>query len=120
MIDLNFPPHICNDQMETFHLFHLAACWGRHTPAGKPTPAPLTTNPVSPTVHQSASSSQSISQVLASSDTVIKAAAAQLVFASRTSQAFITPEQVAELEAWSAKGVLEALKNTPMENNVSN
>ncbi|KAF4566165.1 hypothetical protein EYR40_002021 [Pleurotus pulmonarius] len=104
-------------EMETFHLFHLAACWGRHTPAGKPTPAPLTTNPVSPTVHQSASSNQPISQVLAGSDTVIKAAAAQLVFASRTSQAFITPEQVAELEAWSAKGVLEALKNTPMENN---
>lgn len=39
----------------------------------------------------------------------IKAAAAQMVFASRLSQDFITPEQVTELENWCARGVLEAL-----------
>ncbi|KAJ8469069.1 hypothetical protein ONZ45_g17015 [Pleurotus djamor] len=104
--------------METFHLYHLAACWGPRKSALKPAEPPLTTNSVSPTVHQEVTSNQTVSpQVLAGHDTVIKAAAAQLVFASRTSQAFITPEQVSALEAWSAKGVLEALKNTPIEAN---
>ena len=32
-----------------------------------------------------------------------------MVFASRTSQDFITPEMVAEIEAWSGRAVLEAL-----------
>ncbi|KAG1879992.1 purine and uridine phosphorylase [Suillus subluteus] len=44
-----------------------------------------------------------------SSRPVIRAAAAQMVFASRSSQAFISPDQVNELERWSGQGVLEAL-----------
>ncbi|EIN14751.1 purine and uridine phosphorylase [Punctularia strigosozonata HHB-11173 SS5] len=42
-------------------------------------------------------------------NTHIRAAAAQMVFAQRLSQDFITPEKVAELEAWAGKGVLDAL-----------
>jgi uridine phosphorylase len=38
---------------------------------------------------------------IALQDTVIRAAAAQMIFASRTSQAFITPDQVSELEKWT-------------------
>jgi uridine phosphorylase len=32
-----------------------------------------------------------------------------MIFASRLSRAFITPEEVLELERWSGRGVLEAL-----------
>lgn len=34
-----------------------------------------------------------------------------MVFASRTSQDFITPEEVSELEHWTGQGVLNALAN---------
>ncbi|KAF8884146.1 nucleoside phosphorylase domain-containing protein [Infundibulicybe gibba] len=56
-------------EMETFHLYHLAACWGGRN-----------VTPIS-------------SANIASPDTVIRAAAAQMVFASRTSQEFITPSK---------------------------
>lgn len=46
---------------------------------------------------------------VSSSRSVIRAAAAQMVFASRSSQDFISPEQVNEVEKWSGRGVLEAL-----------
>jgi len=32
-----------------------------------------------------------------------------MIFAARLSKAFITPEEVAELERWSSRGILEAL-----------
>ncbi|GBE78784.1 hypothetical protein SCP_0116770 [Sparassis crispa] len=32
-----------------------------------------------------------------------------MVFASRTSQGFITPQQVGDVEAWAGRAVLEAL-----------
>ncbi|TFY69657.1 hypothetical protein EVJ58_g311 [Rhodofomes roseus] len=38
-----------------------------------------------------------------------------MVFASRTSQDFITPETVAEIEAWSGRAVLEALVGFEIE-----
>ncbi|RXW23547.1 hypothetical protein EST38_g2316 [Candolleomyces aberdarensis] len=46
---------------------------------------------------------------LAARDTVIRAAAVHLVFASRTSQDFITPQEVSDLEDWAGLGVLTAL-----------
>jgi uridine phosphorylase len=41
-----------------------------------------------------------------------------MVFASRTSQDFITPQQVSELEAWTSKGVLNALSSLGIPENV--
>jgi hypothetical protein len=95
--------------METFWLYHLAACWngrkgisdGAHAP-------PLATGPVQPTTSQP-STAKVILNALAGHNTVIRAAAAQMVFASRTSQDFITPEQVAVLEEWTAKVCLSFL-----------
>ncbi|KAF7378072.1 Uridine phosphorylase [Mycena sanguinolenta] len=96
-------------EMETFWLYHLAACWNgrKGTSSGAPAP-PLATGPVQPTTSQP-STANAVSKVLAGHDTVIRAAAAHLVFASRTSQDFITPNEVAVLEEWTAKGVLNAL-----------
>jgi uridine phosphorylase len=49
----------------------------------------------------------------------IRAAAAQMVFAARLSKEFITPEQVTELEAWTGKGVLDALAKVEVRGAVS-
>jgi len=95
-------------EMETHHLFHLAACWGKITVSDSQSP-PLTTTPVVPTTSQPSTASQISVAPLASPDTVIRAAAAQMIFASRTSQDFITPEQVHETERWTGLGVLAAL-----------
>jgi len=96
-------------EMETHHLYHLAACWGKKAHSHTRSP-PLTTTPVIPTTSQPSTASQTISVApLASLDTVIRAAAAQMVFASRLSQDFITPEQVNETEKWTGLGVLAAL-----------
>jgi uridine phosphorylase len=99
--------------METFWIFHLAASWrGAKQPSLAVNP-PLATSPVVPTLSGKASG---ISAGLnasfdedVSSRPVIRAAAAQMVFASRSSEAFISPEQVNEVEEWSGRGVLEAL-----------
>jgi len=103
-------------EMETFHIFHLAASWPGKFNTSKPAPPPLATSPVHPDMSQPSSTqdpppdpSLSASEDIASSPK-IKAAAAQMVFASRSSQDFITPEQVTELENWCARGVLEALR----------
>ncbi|KAJ6483617.1 nucleoside phosphorylase domain-containing protein [Mycena vitilis] len=96
-------------EMETFWLYHLAACWsGRKTTSAGVDAPPLATGPVQPTTSLP-STAKVAPSALAGHDTVIRAAAAHLVFASRTSQDFITPEQVAVLEGWTAKGVLDAL-----------
>ena len=80
--------------METHHLYHLAACWSaRHNILHS---APLTTSPVIGTYVPA-------QQALAAPGTVIRAAAAQMIFASRTSQDFISPEQVRETEKWTGK-----------------
>ncbi|KAJ7158120.1 nucleoside phosphorylase domain-containing protein [Mycena filopes] len=96
-------------EMETFWLYHLAASWtGRKRTGGAHAP-PLATSPVQPTASHESTAPKVAPNTLAGHDTVIRAAAAQMVFASRTSQGFITPEEVAVLEEWTAKGVLDAL-----------
>jgi len=105
-------PDLATLEMETFHLYHLAACWGGRHVAAKVGEPPLTAGPVQPTI--SAPSSPTVpltSPRLASPNTAIRAAAAHIVFASRTSQDFITPDQVSELERWTGLGVLNALSS---------
>ena len=87
-------------KMETFHLYHLAACWGGRSVISKVLPTPLTTGPVNPSISQIHPINPA-PQVSANS--VIWAAAAHMVFASRKSQAFITPKQVEELENWTGQ-----------------
>lgn len=72
--------------METYWVFHLAASW-------RGLPSPLPAQPVKDTLGRPS----------------IRAAAVQMVFASRSSQEFITPEHVTKLEAWGGQAVLEAL-----------
>lgn len=95
--------------METFHLYHLAACWADRPAASKVGPTPLTTGPVSPTIEQRAGATAS--DLFAAPHTVpnsvIRAAAVQMAFASRTSQDFITPQQVEALESWTGRVSLE-------------
>ncbi|CAA7262381.1 unnamed protein product [Cyclocybe aegerita] len=115
-------PDLATLEMETFHLYHLAACWGGRTTGPKAGAAPLTTGPVSPTVEAKAaggggsipSSAQDANEAgpSLSDGSVIRAAAAQMVFAARTSRDFITPQEVEDTEHWTALGVLIALANT--------
>lgn len=93
--------------METFHIFHLAASWhGTVTSANVPPPLTTSSQPSSTPPPDVTSS---ISEDPAGKPE-IKAAAAQMVFASRSSQEFITPEHVVQLESWTGQGVLEALR----------
>ena len=110
--------------METFHLLHLASCWPRRSntpPRGRTNPVqPLSSEPaeahvvdyvVDPALNI-APQSASIPHVTAANvDTGprIRAAAVQMIFADRPSQAFITPEQVHALENEAAIGLLEAI-----------
>jgi len=96
-------------EMETFHLFHLAACYHNTPASSRSAPPPLTTTPVLPTVSQTTMSRPHPDAPVNTEDSVIRAAAVHMVFASRTSQDFITPAQVSELETWTGKGVLNAL-----------
>jgi len=108
-------PDVATLEMETFHLFHLAACWkGRRTSTTitrADAAPPLTTDPVRPIVSAPSSpvSATRATTVDAPDNTVIRAAAAQMVFASRVSQDFITPQHVSQLEQWSGLAMLEAL-----------
>lgn len=103
--------------METFHIFHLAASWQGTDPETQAVPPPLATSPVQPDISQSQSPSTQASESTARKSR-IKAAAAQMVFASRSSQDFITPEEVAELERWSGTAILEALKDFEIHDRV--
>ena len=97
--------------METFHLYHLAKNYVplRPRPLGDAEP-PVSTEPVSPMVESTLGSTQSkVPDQRAASPPRIRAAAAQMIFASRLSKAFITPDEVVELERWSGRGILEAL-----------
>lgn len=97
--------------METFHLYHLAKNYVllRPRPLGNTEP-PVTTGPVSPTVESTAASTQSrVPNQTSELPPRIRAAAAQMIFAARLSKAFITPDEVIELERWSGRGILEAL-----------
>lgn len=106
-------PCLTTLEMETFWIFHLAASWRGVKQSSSAVSPPLAIGPV-----VLASSGKSTSEKVEglhsidediSSRPVIRAAAAQMVFASRSSQAFISPEEVNELEKWSGRGVLEAL-----------
>ncbi|KAH7890252.1 nucleoside phosphorylase domain-containing protein [Phlebopus sp. FC_14] len=119
-------PDIASLEMETYWIFHLAASWRAFARPSPTTNSPLTTGPVLPSNDLACSntadfSGDTITSVQptkeASQRPVIRAAAVQMVFASRQSQDFITPERVSELEQWSGRGVLEALRtmNVPNE-----
>ncbi|KDR73232.1 hypothetical protein GALMADRAFT_100855 [Galerina marginata CBS 339.88] len=99
-------------EMETFHLFHLAACWVGRTVSTDAAPTPLTTGPVTPVIAQSSSPTHPLHRAPPPlPNSVIRAAAAHMVFASRKSQDFITPQQVEEVENWTAQGILNGLVN---------
>jgi hypothetical protein len=106
--------------METFQLLYLAACWRGETQSSNATPPPLTTAPGFATVPELSGSQDRAtrSTMPVERDPVIRAAAAQLVFASRTSERFITPQEVTELEAWTGRGVLEAVTSFQIEADV--
>jgi len=92
--------------METYHLLHLAVSWGGRESARNETPPPLATNAVKPLVHGNGSHATSCQEAIPNSakkEGVIRAAAAHMVFASRESQDFITPEMVEAVESWSGK-----------------
>jgi uridine phosphorylase len=90
--------------METFHLFHLAACWtGRSHDTGAANP-PMATSSVSPSVAQANPAAvPQADALLQLKSTTIRAAGVHMVFASRKSRDFITPEQVNEVEAWAGQ-----------------
>ncbi|KNZ71611.1 Purine nucleoside phosphorylase deoD-type, partial [Termitomyces sp. J132] len=93
-------PGLVTLEMETFHLYHLAVCWRGRQAATRM--SPLTERLVEPVISlPPASVFPTTSLQLASPETVIRAAAVHMVFASRTSQEFITPNQVTELERWT-------------------
>ncbi|KAJ7595323.1 nucleoside phosphorylase domain-containing protein [Mycena floridula] len=96
-------------EMETHHLYHLAACWGKNRPPQNKSTSPLTTGPVEPISTVQSNATSAVTVQLAASDTLIRVAAVQMVFASRTSQDFITPSQVTELERWTGQAALNAL-----------
>ncbi|KAH9846174.1 purine and uridine phosphorylase [Lenzites betulinus] len=105
-------------EMETFHILHLASCWrAQPNPAPQSPAPPLDRVATAPSIYSGAhppSTQAAIPDVTAAAAGLaplprIRAAAAQMVFASRTSQDFITPEGVASIEAWAGRAVLEAL-----------
>ncbi|KAF8641390.1 hypothetical protein AX16_010009 [Volvariella volvacea WC 439] len=98
-------PNAATLEMETFHLFHLAACWSNVPVTHSATPPPLSAAPVKPTTisEPQAATAPATSVTAAANSSVIRAAAVQMIFANRTSRDFITPEQVAELEHWTGK-----------------
>jgi len=109
-------PGLTTLEMETFWIFHLAASWRGVKQSSSAIDPPLATSPVVPAFSGKFSgTSEHIEGPNPTHDEdisprpVIRAAAAQMVFASRSSQDFISPEQVNQLENWSGRGVLEAL-----------
>ncbi|KAI0770893.1 purine and uridine phosphorylase [Trametes elegans] len=110
-------------EMETFHILHLAACWraagAREAATGAP---PLTRDATAPSISPAhpPSAQGAVPDPAAAGGPGrrpprIRAAAAQMVFASRTSQDFIAPEDVARVEAWAGRAVLEALAGLVIE-----
>lgn len=111
--------------METFHILHLAASWRTDVEITYDSEPPLSAQPVLPTIVQySVLSNQTPPSNVRSSNGPsfrrprIRAAAVQMVFASRTSQDFISPEQVTETEAWCGKALLEAMSKFEIEDDV--
>ncbi|KAL1699356.1 nucleoside phosphorylase domain-containing protein [Schizophyllum commune] len=108
-------------EMETFHLYHLARCWGRKRTTASSGAPPLATGPVEPSISEGKAASQStdkdtgVAARVAAPDTTIRAAGAQIIFAARQSRGFITPEQVGQVERWAGQGVLDALASVNIE-----
>ncbi|CAL1697176.1 unnamed protein product [Somion occarium] len=116
-------PDLATFEMETYHLLHLAVSWPTHMarPISK-SPPPISSRPASLSIsepelpshqaHQHAPSD--VAQTATDGHVlvpqpVMRAAAAQMVFAARGSRDFITPEHVEALEDWCARAMLEAL-----------
>ena len=106
--------------METFHIFHLAACWAVSVDIRQPVIPPLSNLAVPPTISGDREpSSQSAAVIQAATSAKdgetfdpkprIRAAAAQIIFAARNSREFIQPEDVVRIEEWCGKSILEAL-----------
>lgn len=100
--------------METYWIFHLAASWGGSSPALNPSSAigsvfpPAATSSHAETAHTALNRSQPAKET--TRQPMIRAAAVQMVFASRSSSGeFITPDHVSKLEAWCGQAVLDAL-----------
>ncbi len=87
--------------METFHLFHLAACWtGGNRSNGHTLPS-LTNEPRDPiAINDNQAMYKPLTDNVVSLASVIRAASAQIVFAARKSLDFITPEEVKQAEQW--------------------
>ncbi|EKM77528.1 hypothetical protein AGABI1DRAFT_115113 [Agaricus bisporus var. burnettii JB137-S8] len=107
---LRSTPDLATLEMETFHLYHLAACWtGRSTARPDSTP-PVTAGPVKPVTSGPMSSAPHAPASSPLSETsIIRAAGVQMIFAARLSKDFITPAQVTFAENWTGKAVLDAL-----------
>ncbi|TFK86183.1 purine and uridine phosphorylase [Polyporus arcularius HHB13444] len=111
-------------EMETFHILHLASCWDIEaqddSAEAPPIPHAATSPSISPThAHSTQTQIPDVATSSASHARLrppprIRAAAAQMVFASRTSQDFITPEHVSTVEAWTGRAVLDALVGLPI------
>ncbi|KAG9311237.1 hypothetical protein JVU11DRAFT_8314 [Chiua virens] len=97
--------------METYWIFHLAASWRSGltpSPALNPRFAAGSLFPIATSLDpESALTAPPVMDTIPRPS--IRAAAVQMVFASRSSREFITPELVTTLEAWCGQAVLEAL-----------
>lgn len=104
--------------METFHILHLAASWSNYHGSTSHNDAPVNEHQVqnTPVFHgptNIASNNQNQPSVPVPSIPItqsrIRAASVQMVFASRTSQDFIAPDMVVQIQDWTGKAALEAL-----------
>jgi len=103
-------------EMESFHLLHLASIWRPTSDAPSPTllQPSLSMPPAHEPAHLSIQSSNG-DRLKASTphptpgESRIRAAAVHMVFASRSSQDMITPEEVKELEEWTGIAILKAI-----------
>ncbi|KAI0735989.1 purine and uridine phosphorylase [Earliella scabrosa] len=112
-------------EMETFHILHLASCWDIEAQDDAAEAPPVSHPPTAPSISPTHPPSAQTKVPDVAASTVgserlrppprIRAASAQMVFASRTSQDFITPQQVATIEAWTGRAVLEALAGLVIE-----
>ncbi|KAG8903612.1 hypothetical protein FRC01_009070, partial [Tulasnella sp. 417] len=92
-------PGVATLEMETHHLFHLAAVYP------KP-PSKLPWAPETETEHKAHATDPT-----RASRGAIYATAVQMIFAQRQSRDFITPEEVVLRENWAGRACLEALVN---------
>ena len=110
--------------METFHLLYLARLWSDSTTSATSHPTDLSSIPPS---HRPADVSGVDTAVRPMADphptpgpkSRIRAAAVHMIFASRISQVFITPEEVDVLEEWCGLAVLKALVTFPVSVSVA-